>query len=241
MLTLQRAKYDSATQQAYKSNDFTEFYKSLYLDRYMDTNQEIVRVKRKRVDALRSELAYSQSLLDRNTSEQVIFRCQAFNKKMHGQVPEAMMEASLNFLLLDPDPASQDLVPQLIEASDRLKQQIKKTREQIQHLEHEIRQVYSDMMGTEYRLHAVFMHEGEASYGHYWIYMWDNATQRWFKYNDSVVSQVSESLVFENTRGRNTNVYALAYIQQETQTSLCVRTDEARGRYILSQGDTRAH
>ncbi|CAB1352380.1 unnamed protein product, partial [Coregonus sp. 'balchen'] len=38
------------------------------------------------------------------------------------------------------------------------------------------------------RLHAVLFHEGQASAGHYWAYIYDHGNQRWMKYNDVIVS-----------------------------------------------------
>uniref|UniRef100_A0A8C6UGZ3 Ubiquitin carboxyl-terminal hydrolase n=1 Tax=Neogobius melanostomus TaxID=47308 RepID=A0A8C6UGZ3_9GOBI len=35
-----------------------------------------------------------------------------------------------------------------------------------------------------YRLHAVLVHEGQASAGHYWAYIYDHGNKRWLKYND---------------------------------------------------------
>ncbi|KAG7261278.1 hypothetical protein CRUP_036562, partial [Coryphaenoides rupestris] len=40
-----------------------------------------------------------------------------------------------------------------------------------------------------YRLHAVLVHEGQASAGHYWAYIHDHANRRWMKYNDIAVTE----------------------------------------------------
>ena len=145
--------------------------------------------------------------------------------------PLKMMETSLNFLLRDPEASSMDMLPELIESIDKLKQEISSHLVDIESLELAIQKVYSDMTFVEYRLHAVLMHEGEASFGHYWIYIWDQVQSKWFKYNDSIVEEVSESVVFQDTSGRNSNVYALAYVQPDVKIELCTRNESIRNEY----------
>ena len=35
-----------------------------------------------------------------------------------------------------------------------------------------------------YRLHAVIVHEGQTSGGHYWVYIFDHITKTWVQFND---------------------------------------------------------
>ena len=210
----QRVKFDSQTKQAFKSNEYIEFYKTLYLDRYLESNAGAVTDRRKRVLDLRSELAYATSVLEGNTK-----------KGQWPAPPRDLLESTLNHLLTSQESSeiSSDVVGDLMAAAETLKSQIESSQTQIRTLEDSIQGVYADMTHVGYHLHAVFMHEGEASYGHYWLYMWDRATDRWFKYNDSVVSQVPSSVVFQDTSGKNGNVYALAYVRDGVETSLAVR------------------
>lgn len=42
------------------------------------------------------------------------------------------------------------------------------------------------------------MHEGTADSGHYYCYIWDEKSKRWYKYNDSTVTEAKEEdLLFE--------------------------------------------
>jgi ubiquitin C-terminal hydrolase len=124
------------------------------------------------------------------------------------------MELSLNLLLSDHDSElANSLVPDLMGAIDSLKNLIDSKKGKLACLQSSIKQVFDEKKQTKYHLHAVFMHEGEASYGHYWIYLWDKFKNRWIKFNDSVVSQVPDSIVYQNTSGKNANVYALAYLR----------------------------
>ena len=50
----------------------------------------------------------------------------------------------------------------------------------------------ADLNQTEYKIHAVFHHEGGANFGHYWVYIFDDKSDepRWLKYSDDLVSEV---------------------------------------------------
>ncbi|KAI9099981.1 hypothetical protein DFS34DRAFT_516838 [Phlyctochytrium arcticum] len=73
-------------------------------------------------------------------------------------------------------------------------------------------QVQSPLIeGSEhvYQLQAVFVHLGEAAFGHYFAYIWHAESSRWLKFNDSIVSEVPESEVLQSP-----DAYALIYVKQ---------------------------
>ncbi|SAM03003.1 hypothetical protein [Absidia glauca] len=92
--------------------------------------------------------------------------------------------------------------------------------DQVNHFETKIRHEYDDLTQCEYLLHAVFMHKGEANYGHYWLYILDHKTDCWWKFNDSLVTKVDEAEILRNTTGTKANPYFLVYIQKESIDSL---------------------
>ena len=65
-----------------------------------------------------------------------------------------------------------------------------------------------------YKLHAVLVHEGQASAGHYWAYIYDHANQRWMKYNDINITEASWEELERDSFGGMTNAsaYCLMYI-----------------------------
>ncbi|KAK9465844.1 hypothetical protein V1512DRAFT_276956 [Lipomyces arxii] len=65
----------------------------------------------------------------------------------------------------------------------------------IRELQARITSQYGDLTKLGYRVHSVFIHRGQATYGHYWIYIYDFATKKFRKYNDKQVSDVSEDEV----------------------------------------------
>ena len=51
---------------------------------------------------------------------------------------------------------------------------------------------FDDFRSLPYRLAAVFIHRGTATFGHYWIYIFDFHRQIWRKYNDGYVTEVQD-------------------------------------------------
>ncbi|KAG0258253.1 ubiquitin-specific protease ubp2 [Mortierella polycephala] len=72
---------------------------------------------------------------------------------------------------------------------------------------------------AEYKIHAVFHHEGNANFGHYWVYILDHQSEepRWLKYSDDVVSEIAlaqESEVFDGIE--ESTVCFCVYVRSDT-------------------------
>lgn len=96
--------------------------------------------------------------------------------------------------------------------AEEKRQLIQAGTEAIEQFRTSIRHQYDDYKQLAYKLHAVFMHQGQANYGHYWIYILDHDENQWWKYNDSMVSKVNESEIYHNTTGATANPYFLVYV-----------------------------
>lgn len=57
-IQVQRVQFDRATSQVYKSNAFVQFDKTIYLDRYLDSNFKALAPRREKVAAWAKELAH---------------------------------------------------------------------------------------------------------------------------------------------------------------------------------------
>ncbi|KAG2469631.1 UBP28 hydrolase, partial [Polypterus senegalus] len=62
-----------------------------------------------------------------------------------------------------------------------------------------------------YRLHAILVHEGQASAGHYWAYIFDHEAKRWLKYNDISVTESSWDELERDSFGGMKNARILPY------------------------------
>ena len=64
-----------------------------------------------------------------------------------------------------------------------------------------------------YQLFAVWVHDGLAGSGHYWVYIYDSKTSVWTKFSDAMVKTVEEEEVWSQSVGgaSNTSAYFLMY------------------------------
>ncbi|XP_073679972.1 ubiquitin carboxyl-terminal hydrolase 28 isoform X2 [Garra rufa] len=96
--------------------------------------------------------------------------------------------------------------------------------------------MYSDnsLCQVPYRLHAVLVHEGQASAGHYWAYIYDHANKRWLKYNDVMVTESTwEELVRDSYGGMtNASAYCLMYINDKLPYLIAEDTDDETGQVL---------
>ena len=108
---------------------------------------------------------------------------------------------------------------------------------------------FADLREIPYRLHSVFIHRGQVSAGHYWIFIYDFANSIWRKYNDGYVNEVLDtSVIYEpESSARPATPYFLVYVRDDIKSELVeavcrdvaeqpqafqediVMTDDARG------------
>ncbi|XP_036975996.1 ubiquitin carboxyl-terminal hydrolase 28 isoform X3 [Acanthopagrus latus] len=96
--------------------------------------------------------------------------------------------------------------------------------------------MYADnsLCQVPYRLHAVLVHEGQASAGHYWAYIYDHANQRWMKYNDISITESSWEELERDSYGGMTNAsaYCLMYIDDRIPNLITDDTDDETGQVL---------
>ncbi|XP_040038844.2 ubiquitin carboxyl-terminal hydrolase 28 isoform X1 [Gasterosteus aculeatus] len=96
--------------------------------------------------------------------------------------------------------------------------------------------MYADncLCQAPYRLHAVLVHEGQASAGHYWAYIYDHANQRWMKYNDISITESSWEELERDSFGGMTNAsaYCLMYIDDRLPNLITEDTDDETGQVL---------
>ncbi|KAJ3322272.1 ubiquitin-specific protease ubp2 [Boothiomyces sp. JEL0866] len=172
---INRVQYDRSTNRTVKSNSYLSYDKIIYLDRYLDKNQEIVTQKRKQIEIINSEIDKLRE-------------------------PTSQEKYSL-----------------------------------IKSLEQQRDSIFDDMTQEEYHLFGVFIHEGDANFGHYWNYLYDCHYKRWIHYNDSFVTEVTDVQVLANTSGKTFGAYTLIYIEKtqfQKLTTPMIRTSAYRDKYL---------
>jgi ubiquitin carboxyl-terminal hydrolase 25/28 len=73
----------------------------------------------------------------------------------------------------------------------------------IDSLNQKINTIYEDenLKRLKYNLHSVCIHEGNATSGHFWTYIWNTQQLKWFKFNDTDVSESSWDDLYANAVG----------------------------------------
>nr|CAG8514926.1 14491_t:CDS:10 [Entrophospora candida] len=215
---VQRVQFDRSTSNVYKSNAFLRFDKVIYLDRYLDKNGDLLRQRRLQANSWKMEIDRLQTTLKENYQDKTtmlnpssLLRTTAdFIKNMKSDYSEFLFDENADWQLSEME-----------QESIRVTNRISDAEDSITTLRHKLKQHYHDLKECEYHLHAVFIHSGQATFGHYWIYIYDIEKDRWLKYNDSYVTEVEEREVLADTTGSSANPY---YAKNLVET-VCRRTD----------------
>jgi cell division protein FtsL len=212
--------------QSVKSNAFLRYQKTIYLERYAaDTSPEIS-AKRKRTVEIQNELKDIQTKLQQLTT-----------KQHYPDSPINMLQETVNIMHMHSKHLENS---QLFESMQQhimgVRLEIVQLEQRISDLEKEKAGMFRDVTQNEYHLFGVLVHEGEASFGHYWLFLYDAPNKRWLKYNDSIVTAVPEEQVFADTTGKTFNAQSLIYVESdklESLTSVLVRNSQYRAKYPL--------
>ncbi|KAI9251350.1 hypothetical protein BDA99DRAFT_521635 [Phascolomyces articulosus] len=230
-IQVQRVQFDRTTVNVYKSNAFVQFEKMIYLDRYCENNFEQLAERRIQVSSWRKELESNQEVIRKLTDTKtypvpvpdLLEAAASILEEQHGQQSQENMdeEEIIKF---------KDALNLLRENEKEAREKIQSSQDHIQELHQKIRSQYDDMKQVAYRLHAVFIHQGQANYGHYWIYIYNHQQEQWWKYNDSRVTKVEESEIFQNTTGSTANPYFLVYIKDSQANELVQISEEPNNK-----------
>jgi ubiquitin carboxyl-terminal hydrolase 25 len=175
---------------AYKVDHQFVFDEVIYLDRYMDGGDKETQRKRaqcwemkdklKRIEERHVELGKNQLGL---TARETLLLTAEYLKQI-----EAVAGTEL---LPDVSPTVVDKVQQ---AAEDVKEELSRLSIEEETLRTDLRAAWADpsFQTLPYQLHAVFIHRGMVSSGHYWVYIFDHPGRLWRKYNDGYVTEVSD-------------------------------------------------
>lgn len=78
-----------------------------------------------------------------------------------------------------------------------------------------------DMQKVGYKLHSVFIHRGQATFGHYWVYIRDFQRGIYRIYNDKTISEAPENEVTgSDLKDSEATAYYVTYVRDDLTTSL---------------------
>ncbi|PVH14177.1 uncharacterized protein CXQ87_002302 [Candidozyma duobushaemuli] len=207
---VQRVLFDRERLMAYKSLEVIPFKETIYLDRYLDTDDEELKRKRSQVYEWKTEIKKlseeKDALLqvDPETKLSAIDSLQATKKFLETKL-STFPELSIK--------------PETIEAiGDQItefKGKLQSIHDEIKVLQEKSSNQFDDYQKVGYTLFAIFIHRGEASYGHYWVYIKDLKRNIFRKYNDDSVTEVPASEVLNFAEGNTATPYYMVFVKDE--------------------------
>lgn len=265
VIYLQRVRYIREKSIAEKVHDKYEFAPEIALDRYLEKNREASGRARERVSRIRKERRRLTTLVRKyrsfptnaeSSSDMDVLMGPVVDKDMDmgmgdgelfsagGRIRKRLLEA-LNPCseLFSVEGLSKERVDsaigtiELVLENDR--KQCERYERQLASLDTE-GEVYRGMDREKYRLHAVLVHDGAPSGGHYWTFIrnWeakDGEEMTWMKFSDSSVRRVSEKdmLVWSVGGHGRASAYCLIY----TSASAGVKMDERGGAVRVTMAE----
>uniref|UniRef100_A0A674A1B3 Ubiquitin carboxyl-terminal hydrolase n=1 Tax=Salmo trutta TaxID=8032 RepID=A0A674A1B3_SALTR len=234
---LSRFEFNQSLGRPEKIHKKLEFPQIIYMDRYLHKNNEQTHNRREEVKQLKEQLTVLQQKLERSTCQQKpsssqrtpiykpFTQCRPPMDAPPHPAPHSVTEEELRFVKT----CLQRWRTEMENNMNELKASIDRVSQALEGM-------YSDnsLCQVPYRLHAVLVHEGQASAGHYWAYIYDHSNQCWMKYNDVIVSESSwEELVKDSYGGMtNASAYCLMYIDDRLPHLIAEDTDDETGQVM---------
>lgn len=195
---VQRVQFDKTTFMPYKNINPLIFSETVYLDRYLDAAEgSDLDLRTKKVKQWKKELMGVRASLEADSK--VVVRRDALSTTL-AWLQQEQRVSDTTFEAVKQHHA--DLCEQISQQEARLAE-----------LEHGIEHEFDDMQEYGYRIHSLFIHKGDASYGHYWIYIRDEETGEFCKFNDEIVTRVQMDEVFNFESGNLATPYFLVFVR----------------------------
>jgi ubiquitin carboxyl-terminal hydrolase 25/28 len=200
-IQLQRVDYDLENLRPYKITDQLPFPETIYMDRYMETDDPEVALKHQQVIEWKAEL---KTLRER--------REKLLKKNSYGLSYKESLKA-MSIWLNTEDLCAKETRETIEKVVAKIDEELTQIYEKTKDLENKIDHQFDHMKKHGYSIFAIFIHRGEASYGHYWIYIRDRQNNVYRKYNDDIVTEVTLSEVFNFDEGNSATPYFLGYVK----------------------------
>lgn len=207
-IQVQRVQFDRDLGRPFKSLAVLKFDEVIYMDRYIDTDDDEVNAKRMEVFKWREE------------RRQLLKDLEGFNAKVEnsGTLTENLKLTEQWLLTLKSD-VSRVLNLVREEIATRTSRQ-EAMEADLAELDFKIQSQFAHMKQIGYRIHAVFIHRGEASFGHYWTYIRDHQGGFFRKYNDEKITRVEDSEVMDFDDNNTATPYFLVFVREDLIDSM---------------------
>lgn len=220
-IQIQRVYYDRERFMPFKSIEPLPFSQTVYMDRYADIDNAKLIDKKKETVEMKQKLkelqARQQELLSRNDAG--LSRKDSYLETVKFLKSDVITKC--NIKIPENELATPDLIKGLEGIANDINIELSKLYDEITHLQNKIDHQFDEFQEMGYSLFAVFIHRGEASYGHYWTYIKDFQNSGiWRKYNDETVSEIHEEEVFNFVEGNTATPYFLVLVKKDHEIDI---------------------
>ncbi|KAI9052485.1 hypothetical protein LZ554_003829 [Drepanopeziza brunnea f. sp. 'monogermtubi'] len=207
---VQRSDFDDILKTSCKNHIHMPFPETMYMDRYVDTADQDSEIMRRR----RETWKWKAQLRDLEARHDALK-----NTRGDINIPDALL-ATRNFITglqeeeIDGIDISPELSMALEERISEVAAELEDISRQMDDLKTKLKNQFTDLREYEYKIHAVFIHRGEARGGHYWVYIYDSEHDIWREYNDEHVTEVKDRRrIFEKAGGADGTPYYMIYVR----------------------------
>ncbi|OMJ85775.1 hypothetical protein SteCoe_12844 [Stentor coeruleus] len=227
LFQIQRVKYDKISQNSIKIHKKFTFPEEIFTDRFLLKNMNLCRELR------------TQMLILKNQARKIECQLESFTNYHGSEVSvEKMLRSCIKFLerqenasamnqdeTLTCDNALLENID-LTESKQILNAYKKKVRNSIKEMEKQLERIYEnigdlynrpELRENKYKLHSILVHDGYAGSGHYYAYVHDIEGNKWRKYSDLIITDVSFDTVITDSIGGNAlaSAYCLLYVKED--------------------------
>lgn len=207
---VQRVLFDRERLVAYKSLEAIPFSETVYLDRYLDTDDEEILQKRHEVSMWKEEI--KNLYLERDA----VIKPDPETKLSIVDSLRATIKYLTNVVQVDDELSiKQETIDAIKMQLEMIQTKLQAVNSRINKLQQQVEEQFKDYKKVGYTLFAIFIHRGEASHGHYWIYIRDMKKNIYRKYNDDTVTEVPISEVLNFAEGNTATPYYMVYVKEE--------------------------
>ncbi|KAF2459645.1 hypothetical protein BDY21DRAFT_370337 [Lineolata rhizophorae] len=225
-INVHRVGFDRERGVPYKVENHLTLEDVIYLDRYMrhgdtakDEQLETKRQANWRYKDVMKQLKEVNAHLSRTETELDAAETLSASSELICSINGA--NGSGGDVHTDHDAQAKFSKAELLQNAEALKDEAVAIKRELEELSNVIGSPYEDMKGHPYRLHSLFMHRGTAKGGHYWIYIHDFTHNVWRKYNDSVVTEVTDmSEIFGQVASNPPTPYFIVYVRDDKKEEL---------------------
>ena len=209
-----RVGFDPKAQTSFKIDHQLKLYDCIYMDRYMADPERLA--MRKQSWEWQSELKRLQEVKKQSMSPNF------------GLEPASSLQGTTRFMFKSsPATVPDEQITNDLESSenDAIVAEAQSEQDtidaQIARCEARLSEPFTDDPKLKYNLHAVFVHRGDSTRGHWFIYIRDPVYNAWRQYNDETVSIVSDtSAIFEPEVHKHGTSAFVVYIRDQEESDI---------------------